>query len=124
LPARILVVEDNAAIRQLFDSILRRAGYEIVEASDGVEAVEKLETAQFDLVITDLALPRASGLQVIKWVKTKGCCPVVATTAHWQQGPLTDEALAAGCDALLAKPFDQKQLLDLVAGQITARSVR
>lgn len=122
MPARILVVEDDPAIRRVFESVLGRAGYEIEEAVDGVEALEKLEAGRFDLVITDLALPRASGLQVIKWVKKKGCCPVVAMTAHWQTSPLVEEAQALGCDAMLAKPFDHHQLVNLVAEHITHRT--
>jgi CheY-like chemotaxis protein len=122
LPTRILVVDDNAAIRHVFEIVLGRAGYEVAEAVDGVEALEKLEVGAFDLVITDLALPRVSGLQVIRWVKQKGCCPVVAMTAHWQTSPLTTEAEELGCDGLLAKPFDQRQLLQLVAEQLAKRS--
>jgi CheY-like chemotaxis protein len=122
LPARILVVDDNAAIRRIFEFVLSRAGYEVAEAVDGIDALEQLEAGRFDLVITDLALPRASGLQVIRWVKKTGCCPVVAMTAHWQTSPLVEEAQALGCDALLAKPFDQEQLVCLVEGQLSAPS--
>jgi two-component system, chemotaxis family, chemotaxis protein CheY len=122
LPAKILVVDDNAAIRQVFEIVLGRAGYDVTEAVDGVDALEKLEAGCFDLVITDLALPRVSGLQVIRWIKQTGCCPVVAMTAHWQTSGLTTEAEELGCDGLLAKPFDQRQLVELVAEQLAHRS--
>ena len=118
MSARILVVEDNPEIRGIFESVLGRAGYQTVTAADGIEAIQKLDSESFDLVITDLALPNISGLQVIKKVKQKCCCPVVAMTAYWQTSPLFEEAEALGCDGMLAKPFDNRQLLAVVAQQI------
>lgn len=101
-------------MRHILETILGRAGYQVTLAVDGLDALERVESEPFDLVITDLALPKASGLQVIKRVRKKGCCPVIGMSAHWQTSRLLEEAEALGCEAVLAKPFDQAQLKSLI----------
>jgi len=115
VPARILVVEDDPSIRRLFEFFLGKAGYDIVTVENGQVAIERLDAERFDLVVTDLALPKISGLQVIRRVKEMEYCPVVAMSAHWQNSPLLIEAEELGCDATLAKPFDPEQLARLIA---------
>jgi CheY-like chemotaxis protein len=116
--ARILVVEDDASTRHILEVVLGRCGYDLVLANDGVEALELIEAEDFDLVLTDLALPRTSGLEVIRCVKNRAACPVVAMSAHWRDSPLLETAERLGSDAVLAKPFDAKQVRTLVAQQL------
>ena len=118
MAARILVVEDDASMQHILKILLGRCGYDLVLAGDGVRALELIESETFDLVLTDLALPKKSGLEVIKSVKRKGMCPVVAMSAHWRDSPLLETAQELGSDALLAKPFDAKQLERLVASKL------
>ena len=117
---RILVVEDEPDICRIMKTLLEKEGYEVIVVHDGEAGLDHVqsETEHFDLVITDLALPKASGLQVIKAVKQKGACPVVAMSTHWQFSPLMDEAEKLGCDAVLGKPFHSTQLIAIVNGQI------
>ena len=121
MAARILVVEDDASMQHILQVLLGRCGYDLVVAADGESALELIESESFDLVLTDLALPKTSGLEVIKAVKRKGISRVVAMSAHWRDSPLLETAEELGSDALLAKPFDAKQLEKLIASQLAAR---
>ena len=118
MAARILVVEDDASMQHIVEVLLGRCGYELVVVGDGTKALELIETEAFDLVLTDLALPKTSGLEVIKAVKRKGTCPVVAMSAHWRDSPLLERAEDLGSNGVLAKPFDARQLERLVASQL------
>ena len=118
---KILIIDDEAVALQNLMHVLKKEGYSILGTQSSPEAMELLEKEPFDLVLTDLALPKTSGLEVIKAVKKKGMCPVVAMSAHWRDSPLLETAEELGSDALLAKPFDAKQLESLVASQLAAR---
>lgn len=122
--ARILVVEDDEGIRRVLDVMLRQAGYEVIAAADGEEGLRALREGRFDLVLTDLALPKVSGLQVVRAAKHHASSRVVAMSAHWQYGTLLAEAERLGCDAVLGKPFDRAQLLRLVAEELSKAGSR
>jgi len=115
---RILVVEDDATTRRLIEVMLARGGYDVVLSGDGEDAARRIEGDRFDLVITDLALPRANGLQVIKAVKRRGAGRVMVMSGHWKSSPLVAEAESLGCDGVIAKPFGRAQLLNAVAEQL------
>jgi two-component system cell cycle response regulator DivK len=113
VPKRILVVEDDDSILRILTHALERAGYEVVPTRNGEEALSCLGREDFDLVLTDLAMPQVSGLEVIRAVKNdplRRRTPTVAVTAHWLD-PLSRAAEAAGCDGFLAKPFTSAALL-------------
>jgi CheY-like chemotaxis protein len=74
---RILFVEDEFQSRSVFCDWVRTEGYKVTEARDGAEAVELLETERFDLVISDLVLPKLHGLNLVDWIRSK-----------WPQMPL------------------------------------
>jgi DNA-binding NtrC family response regulator len=111
MTARILVVEDEQAIRLALKGLLRREGYEVVEAEDGENAVTKLHEETFDLVITDLALGRgASGMDVLKVAKElRPETAVVMITAHGSE-KIAVEAMKAGAEDYVPKPFDNDEL--------------
>ncbi len=111
--AKILVVEDEPDIMRIITHTLQAAGYQIVPAYGGEDAIRKVGLQKPDLVLTDLSMPRVSGVAVIQAIKgdpATSAIPVVAVTAHvW--GAIAQAAGDAGCDGYIAKPFSAKQLL-------------
>lgn len=113
MPHRLLVVDDDDAIRVMVTKILERVGYSITTARDGQEAIEKLETSEFDGMLLDLMMPRVDGFGVIDHLKTTRPSflnKVVVMTAF--TGAARDRVDPA-C-ALLPKPFDVDELVGMV----------
>jgi DNA-binding NtrC family response regulator len=112
--AEILLVEDKESLRQMLRLTLQNAGYAIDEVSDGAEARRKLNDSRYKLVITDLKMPRADGLEVLRAAKAADAdTAVILLTAY---GTI-DEAVAAmkeGAFEFLQKPVDSRHLLMLV----------
>src|ERR1044071_3667414 len=112
--AEILIVEDKDSLRQMLRLTLQTAGYAVDEARDGAEARRKLNESRYKLVITDLKMPRADGLEVLRAAKaSEADTAVILLTAY---GTI-DEAVAAmkeGAFEFLQKPVDSRHLLMLV----------
>ncbi len=111
MTARILVVEDEDAIRLALRGLLKREGYEVEQADDGESALQLINQQDFDLVITDLALGRgASGMDVLKAAKeVRPETAVVMITAHGNE-KIAVEAMKAGAEDYVPKPFDNDEL--------------
>jgi DNA-binding NtrC family response regulator len=109
--ARILVVEDERAIQLALSGLLRRAGYEVDVAGTGDQALAKLDEAPFDLVLTDLALGQGpSGMDVLRTAKkTRPETVVVMITAHGSE-TIAVEAMKAGAEDYVPKPFDNDEI--------------
>ena len=110
-PYRLLIIDDNKEILTALTDFLSKKKYDVVSASDGLDALKLLETEQqgFDLVITDLVMPNISGVGLISIIKKKfPDLPVIAITG-WGEHP---EALATEAQAnrVLEKPFDLSEL--------------
>ncbi len=116
MTSKILVVEDEHAIRLALKGLLRREGHEVSLAEDGDEAIEKIRDEVFDLVITDLALGRGrSGMDVLRAAKQERPeTGVVMITAHGSE-KIAVEAMKAGADDYVPKPFDNDELRVVVA---------
>ena len=116
MAAKILVVEDEPDIMRIITHTLQSVGHQVIPAYGGDDAIRKVKAHLPDLVLTDLAMPKVSGVQVIESIKkdpdTKKI-PVIAVTAHVWDG-IAQEAGAAGCDGYISKPFSMKQLLQEV----------
>ena len=74
---RILIVDDNAAIRELLRFVLEEEGYEVIEAADGAEGLQRYQTAPTDLVITDLQMPGMDGLELLQALRRVVPAPVL-----------------------------------------------
>lgn len=118
---RFLIVDDSAAMRQLINFALNRIGsVEIIEASDGVDALKKLPNNTFDLIITDINMPIMDGLKLVKLVRAnpqyKDVPIIIVTTV----GAVEDreKGLALGANAYIAKPIQTTNLLETVKGVI------
>lgn len=117
-PARVLLVEDAIVTRELERSILEAAGYQVVTAFDGVDALEKLERDAFQLVITDIEMPRMDGLELTARIRQEprwSGLPVVIVSARGDEESRR-RGLQVGAQAYIAKSrFDQNNLLETVA---------
>jgi len=113
---RILVVEDQEDLREIACFALEGAGYDIVEAATGAEAVANAEAKHPDLVVMDIQLPVLDGYEATRRIKAlpgMARTPVIAVSSFAMKGD-EEKARAAGCDAYMTKPYSPKQLVDLV----------
>jgi DNA-binding NtrC family response regulator len=111
MTARILIVEDERAIRLALSGLLRREGYETNQAESGEEAIRALDKEAYDFVLTDLALGSgASGMEVLRSAKERQPeTPVVMITAHGNE-KIAVEAMKLGADDYVPKPFDNDEI--------------
>jgi two-component system cell cycle response regulator DivK len=113
---RVLVVDDNEDNRRILRDLLSHAGFEVVEALTGEDAVARAATDRPDLVLMDIQLPGIDGYEATRRIKAQPALarvPVIAVTSYALSG---DEGKArdAGCDGYVAKPFSPRALLALV----------
>ncbi len=113
---KILVVEDNSDARELLAFFFKRSGYEVIEAANGLEAIDQTHAAHPNLILMDLGLPKLTGDQATARLKadpsTKDIPVIICTAFH--KGTLVDKAMAAGAAELLLKPIDMKVLLGVL----------
>ena len=113
----ILLVEDTEDNRFMMRRLLEMAGYRVVEATNGEEAVRFAETERPDVILMDLSLPVIDGLAATRAIRKLdgfGKVPIVAVSAH-DTSDFQADALAAGCDSYITKPIDFSQLELLIA---------
>lgn len=108
---KILVVDDSAFARATLRQTLKGAGYEVYEASSGLEAIEMMPTLQPDLVTLDLLMPEMRGDELLGYLRrVSEHCPLLIVTADVQTMTRND-MLAAGASGFVTKPFRQEDLL-------------
>ncbi|HRV92242.1 MAG TPA: response regulator [Anaerolineae bacterium] len=111
---KILIADDNPENRELLAAILRPLGFEIVEAVNGVEALDRAVTLQPDLVLLDLVMPELGGLEVVRRIRQnpdlKEVVVIAISASAFEQ--TRQESLIAGCHDLITKPFNLDELLD------------
>ncbi|WP_038056831.1 response regulator transcription factor [Thermus amyloliquefaciens] len=118
--ARILLVEDEPLVAHLVRRILERAGHQVDWAASGQAALERL-SEPYDLLVCDLVMPGVSGLEVIQKVRALGLSsPILALSASVSERS-RQEALEAGAQAFLGKPFESQALLAQVEALLAAR---
>ena len=115
-PRRILVIDDDPDIVRIVRYMLRDAGYSVIYAYNGADGIHKAKTEKPDLVLTDLAMPNVSGLDVIETLhngpETQDI-PILAVTAHAAEN-IGQAAHQLGCAGRISKPFTAEQLLHRV----------
>jgi two-component system phosphate regulon response regulator PhoB len=113
----ILIADDEPNIRQLVAFTLRRRGFEIVEAEDGITALDLIRQSAPDLVVLDVMMPGLTGIAVLQQLSADPATaeiPVVLLSAKGQ-GVEIEEGLASGARLYLVKPFSPRELADRVA---------
>jgi CheY-like chemotaxis protein len=112
--AAILVVDDDAAVRSLFHKILARAGYRVMEAADGAQALAAVSKGGVDLVITDLVMPEKEGIETIVEIRRSHPQVKIAAVSGAFGGRYLETASLLGADAALAKPVSEETLVGAV----------
>ena len=114
--ATVLLVEDTEDNRQMMRRLLEMSGFNVVEATNGREAVEAAFEVQPQIILMDLSLPIIDGLAATRQIRQLpelNSVPIVAVSAH-DTADFHSEALDAGCDAYVTKPINYTELEDLV----------
>ena len=113
--AKILIVDDAAFMRMMIKDILTKKGYEVVaEAANGVEAVELYKSHQPDLVTMDITMPEMDGIEAVKQIKAVNpAAKVIMCSAMGQQSMVMD-AIKAGANDFIVKPFQADRVLEAV----------
>jgi two-component system, cell cycle response regulator DivK len=117
-PSLVLVVEDYQDAREMYAAYLRFSGFEVAEATDGVEAIERALELMPDIILMDLALPKMDGWEATRRLKTDERTrhiPIVALAGH------AEGARQAGCDAFVTKPCLPDALVSEIQRMLAAR---
>ena len=113
----ILAVDDSASIRQMVAFTLKGAGYEVIEAVDGQDALDKANIHKVNLVLTDINMPRMDGLKLLELLRKLAhykTVPILMLTTE-SGDEIKAKGRAAGATGWLVKPFDPKRLLEVIS---------
>ncbi len=108
---KVLIVEDYEDTRGFMKFLLESYGYQVIEAADGIEAVDRVRTHNPDLILMDISLPVVDGLtatRTIRTISSKVKIPIIAVTAFGKN--YYDKAIEAGCNHLIDKPINFEEL--------------
>ncbi len=113
---KILIVDDDKEIRKLVEIYLRNEGFDTITASDGIEAIEKLQDNEIDMVVLDIMMPRMDGIQTCMKIRETNHIPILMLSAKTED---MDKilGLTSGADDYLAKPFNPLELVARVKSQ-------
>ena len=120
---KILIVEDDPKSLYLVRFLLEQAGFTVVEAGDGEEALEKAAEETPDLILMDMQLPKLDGYEATKRIKADAQLrhiPVIALTAYAMKGD-REKTLAAGCSSYIEKPIDPTTFVEEVKKYLEGR---
>lgn len=111
--SNILTVDDSMSVRMAIRIALSGAGHQVVEAADGKEGLDKAVSSKFDMIITDLNMPKMNGLEMIREIRKlpqQAGTPIIFLTTESDEG-MKQQAKAAGATGWLVKPFVAENLL-------------
>lgn len=107
---RVLVVDDEPAIRRFLQVNLAQRGYQVTVAPEGFTAIQYMEQELPDLVVLDLAMPGMNGVEICNWIRERSDVPVIVMSAHHEE-ELKVKALDSGADDYITKPFGQEEFM-------------
>lgn len=113
----ILVIDDSASMRQMISLTLRGAGYTVVEAQDGKDALSKLDGRKYNLIVSDVNMPNMDGISFVKAAKQLPAykfTPVIMLTTEGSDS-MKQQGKSAGVRAWITKPFQPPMLIDAVS---------
>lgn len=114
---KILAVDDSGSLRQMLAFTLRSGGYQVVDAIDGIDGLQKAQASPFDLVLTDQNMPNMDGLTLIKRLRAEPgyrSVPILMLTTE-SSAEMKAKGREAGANGWMVKPFDPNKLLEVVA---------
>ena len=117
-PARILVIDDEESVRDILSRMLRVKGHQVVVASDGEEGIERFKKGEFDLVFTDLGMPKISGWDVGRAIKGMNSKVPIAMITGWGMELNREKMSESGIDLVVSKPFNFDRVIQLVSEAI------
>lgn len=115
MSASILTVDDSASIRMTTKIALTNAGYQVTEAVDGLDGLNKAKAGNFDLIVTDLNMPNMNGLEMIEALRQSGAhtgVPIIFLTTE-SDADMKTRAKSAGATGWITKPFDPETLVKI-----------
>ena len=113
---RVLIADDASFMRQMIRDIIEPEGYEVVgEASDGVEVVEKFRKLRPDLVMMDIVMPKRSGIDAVRAIRSEDAGATVVMCSALGQETLVMEAIQAGAKDFIVKPFKPDAVITTLA---------
>ncbi len=114
---RILVVDDEESVRDLLQRVLKEAGYNVVTAANGQEALDKMSELSIGVVLLDIKMPGLDGFQVLDHIRQRSDIPVIMLTAIGEVTSVRD-SLALGADDYIRKPFKTRELLARIQAKL------
>ncbi|HET9720326.1 MAG TPA: response regulator transcription factor [Solirubrobacteraceae bacterium] len=115
--ARVLVVDDEHALRRLLRLYLEKEGYEVVESGDGLDALSRLRSGGIDLALVDVMLPELDGFEVVRRIRTESGIPIILITARGEEAQRIT-GLELGADDYVVKPFSAPEVVARVRAQL------
>ncbi|MGI0487105.1 response regulator transcription factor [Pantanalinema rosaneae CENA516] len=112
----VLIVDDSTTVREMVSEHLRKGGFNVIEAVDGEEAIEKIKANLPDIVVTDIVMPRKNGYELCRWIKNDPVAkviPVVMCTSKSEEFDIY-WGMKQGADAYITKPYHPPDLLAAV----------
>src|SRR3954449_1142454 len=121
--ARILLVDDEQSIQTLLSYPLRKDGYEVVQATDGRQALDRFAEQPFDLVVLDVMLPQLDGLEICRRLRARSAVPIIMLTAKSEE---IDKVvgLELGADDYITKPFSMREFRSRVKAALRRADMR
>lgn len=113
---KVLVAEDDSAVRELYVFLLNHCGYEVVQAVDGKDALDKFLKRPCDLVITDMNMPRMDGMELIEELRRQNFDVYIIMITAFGTSNTKKEALERGANEYVPKPFELDDLRSRVEG--------
>ncbi|NEQ43240.1 MAG: response regulator [Leptolyngbya sp. SIOISBB] len=112
----VLIVDDSSALREMIAGLLVNAGMTILEAKDGAEAQQKIDSSPPDLVVLDIVMPNMNGYELTRWIKTNPKTKDVPVVICSSKGEEFDRywGMKQGADAYIAKPFRPNEMVETV----------
>ena len=111
---RVLVVDDDESIRELFECIVNDLGYECDTAPDGEAGVERIKNRSYKVVFLDIKMPKLNGIETLKQIKQMNPGIIVTMMTGFSVDDLVEEALSLNASDVLYKPFDVETLEELI----------
>lgn len=111
---KVLIVDDERLVRWFLQRALTKEGYEADTASNGKEALDKIEEGHYNILITDLRMPIMGGLELLKRLKEEGLLPFTIVTSAYLSDEAIEKAEEVGVQRCIRKPFKIEEILEVV----------